>query len=823
MSDNTPIAGDYNNLTAPIVKVWKGLLGRAREAKKLFAARGDQVMSFYSGGPDAMWGPAYMNRFMGGPTAVAPPKFKITLNIAFEQVAIMGPLLFWEMADIKVSPHKAANIDPNMLAGGDPRMAQMFDALAQQQAQSDAKNEMRAQLLGPILNYFQREQPSGLSAHSALAVFEMLTKGAGFLRTEEYRFPFSPNTFVGSFFTSVDDVLVDADCTDPLWNTANFVAIRHRSKVDEVEEHFGLRPGSLNQYAVLSSPGAGYQASAEPNSNTPVPKDLIEWYEIFSRGGFGNRLVSRQGVPPIAPEFDAARGAALVNGKLIKDTFAYLCVCPQCPYPLNLTPQDLLRQYATPEESNAAIKAKTDWPTEYWRDNKWPIEMLAVYPHSGTSPWPEPPLAPALGELTCLNILMSAYIEQAWNSRQTVIATQKGAIQNLQNLLAADTSTLHLEVDPNVNPGSMANTIKDLLQFMNRPEVNGDLIQSIEFVIGLIEKRTGLSPILYGQTQGAEPRSATAYQGRADTVNIRPDYMRKKVAEWESAVADKAVYCAYTHVDSASIAPQLGPLGVVAWDMLITEASPEEILRSADVVVEASDIRRPNKSKDSADMKELQQYYLPILAGQLAQTGDVGPINGFIRAYGDAAEIDVTPMLLPEGQPNPVDEEMKVATLDKIKAEIEKLHADATKSMADAEAAGVAGEAIAHGAEVKAQSAEHAAMVKQQTAEHAMSLKEQQAELDAARKQQEMMNAQGTHEQTQAERMAEARQKLGIDLLNAQQGLHQSAATHMQQTAIADQKTADDARRANLITYSKILNMRAEQQARSQTMQGRPE
>ena len=100
-SDEYSVPGDYANLTKPIVTTWRGLLDRAKEAKKRFTERGAQIMTFYSGSPEAMWTPQYMNRFMGGGAAMASPKFKITANLTSEQVNIMGPLLFWEMPDIK--------------------------------------------------------------------------------------------------------------------------------------------------------------------------------------------------------------------------------------------------------------------------------------------------------------------------------------------------------------------------------------------------------------------------------------------------------------------------------------------------------------------------------------------------------------------------------------------------------------------------------------------------------------------------------------------------------------------------------------------------
>lgn len=795
-------AGENDFLTRPIVQLWEGLLRRAVEKKQGFSKRADQIMTFYSGGPDAMWSPQYAATYMGGATKLPAPKFAIQANVAFEQVAIFGPLLFWEMADRKVSAYKSLQLDPNILAGGNPEAQQYFESLAQQQAMQDARNAMRAQLFEPILNYFQREQPGTLSVHSELAVFEALTMGAGFLRTEHYRYPFSERTLVRSNYQPARDVYVDPDCQDALWESADWVAIGHWTKWSELELMFDLPPGSMLPYCTSTSQSAANQApSTKPDD---ISKDLVRWYEVFSRAGFGNRLAGTKQV--IAPEFDQMRGAAMVGGKMVRDEFVYLAICPKCAYPLNMPQQVFSSEESRDEEWIAAwVKKKTSWPTEFWRDNKWPIEMLSFYWNKGTNPWPEASLSSCIGELTCINILMSAYIQSAWEGRQSIIAHRKNAIQNLQALKTSSESPLMVELDP-----AFDEKLEDCIQFLQREPVNKDLLEAIMFMQGQIEKRTGLSPEMYGRSSGANPRSATEYQGRADTVNIRPDFMRKKVAAFQSRVADKEVFCAYSHVRSSDIADQLGPLGVAAWDMLVTTENPEAILRSSKCFVEASSIRRPNKQKDTDDLKEMQQYLLPILAGQMAQTGDVGPINGFIASFGDAAEIDVTPFMFPEPQADPINDEMKALTLEKLKAEIQKMQADATKSMADAEAVGSEGEVAMQDAQVKAQSAEHDAMLKAQVAEHSLTVKEREAQMKLAAQQQEMVNKQDEHQLTMEQRQQEARQAMGLELMKALQGMQVEGAKHQQTAEITDEKARDDVRRSNMITSAKLLNMRAE-------------
>ena len=800
-SDEYSVPGDYANLTKPIVTTWRGLLDRAKEAKKRFTERGAQIMTFYSGSPEAMWTPQYMNRFMGGGAAMASPKFKITANLTSEQVNIMGPLLFWEMPDIKVSPTKVLELDPMMLAGQDPAAQEYFQQLATQQSEIDAKAKMRSVVAQHALNYFQREQPSGLSAHTSLAVFDMITKGAGFLRTEEFRYPVSDQTLIGSFHQDVDDVLVDPNCKDPLWETAQWIAIRHRTTSAETEKHFNLPPGSMRNKGVSSTPTAGVISPLDPGRTGDATKDLIEWWEIFSRAGFGGDLVAETQANAIAPEFEAAKQPFFVRDKIVKNSYVYLCICTACDYPLNLPAKAMLSEMATPEW----VDNQTKWPTEYWRDNKWPVQMLYAQPHSGSSAWPEPILASALGELTCLNILMSAYIQKCWDSRQTLMFHKKGAIDNLQSLLNSDVCPLGIPIDPHTT-----DTIKDVLSIVERPDMNDSLLQGIQFLIGQIEKRTGLVPEQYGLNSGAVDRSAAAYQGRADSINIRPDFLRKKVAEFMSNVADKTFWCAYTHVGSDSLRDVLGPLGCAAWEMLVTEEDPNVILRSSKAIVEASGMRRPNKQKDAADIKELQQYYLPILAGQMAQSGDVGPVNGFIQAFGDAAEIDVKGFMLPTPQPDEAAEQMKQIEMARAQAEVEQMQAETQKTMSDAQSSDAKNQSLMMAAQIKAQSAEHGMMLKQQTAEQAALLREHQNQLAMIAKQQDMQLKGETHVNQLERNMMDARQKSETQMMSSQQLLHQNAATHIQKTAIMDAEAADNAKRQNMITMNKMLLQRVE-------------
>lgn len=834
-----PALEAYQFLTKSMVDLWSGLIRRAHDAKRDFNTRGAQVEAFYSGGAGFMWNDNYISRFLGGAPGFSPPKFKITFAKAFEFVAVMGPMLFWQLADRKVRPYESMHLDPAVLAGPDPRYNQLLDALAQQQAMEDARHQMRAQVQERILNWLPREQPSGgLTAHADLAVFEALLKGAGFLLTHPYKFPGSDRTMVGSYRISCDDVLVDPDCRSPLWDDAGWIAIRHGSKWWELERYFELPPGTLKPYATKSSAAA--KAYADSRELSPLQraksqgKDIVEWYEVYSRSGVGSRIgVGGKSAPEVPQEFDDVAG-----------DFVYLCICPSCPYPLNL-PSGMLAHPAEEEGDPGTdewLRAQLAWPTEYWRDNKWPVSMLSFYPHSADSPWPEPPLSPAIGELTVLNIFISSYVQTVYDNSQQLIAVFEGNATKVKEVLSVSKSPAVVEMNKGIDK-----SINDVIQFMKRPEVNSDVPRVMDFILKLIERRV-MPDMLYGEGGGeANSRSATEYQGRMQSVNIRPDYMRKRVAAWMTEVAEKELFAVYTHMTTEDVAPQLGPFGAMVWEQLVVNEDPEVVLRSSDCYIEASQLARPTKERDAEMLQQLNQYLSPILAGHGAQTGDWRPFNGFLKAFGAAANIDVADFLLPEqqgGDPEAeaamqqaqqeIQQQSQQLEMARQQAEVSKVQAEAQRAAAEAQAVAAKlqiamqdsetkrmaavgrGQAAAQeqqfrltkavqDAGLKRQAAEHAAVLKQQQAEHAMQLKERDAELRGAI---------AEHGAALKERDAEARAEV-VDAQAAAKShaMQMSQAMQAQQLAANQQRQMQDAnQRASAARQQLLFDLLAKHQ-----------
>lgn len=231
----------------PLVTGWLGKINLAIEHKKPFQTVADQCMAFYSAAQGFMWEPDFQKKFLKGKLS---PKFKLTIAKAFEFVALYGPILYHSNPIRTCKTRKAldlprdAFVDPameqavqqvmqqmqqNPQAAQDPMFAWQAQQMQQQLAQAEQRfvdashrqnqhnnrNKLTAQLLERYLNYSPGEQPGGgLHRHGQMAVTEALIKGRGCLWVEPYQMPGSKQTLTGSFYDSVDNLLIDPDAED---------------------------------------------------------------------------------------------------------------------------------------------------------------------------------------------------------------------------------------------------------------------------------------------------------------------------------------------------------------------------------------------------------------------------------------------------------------------------------------------------------------------------------------------------------------------------------------------------------------------------------
>jgi len=100
----------------PLTSGWTGKVEAAQQSRKsgenwLMNARRSSVSPL-----PAMWDATYTRKVWQG---VTPPRFRITINKAFEYVAVYGPNLFWEVPHRTVESKKPLDI-PEELFQQDP-------------------------------------------------------------------------------------------------------------------------------------------------------------------------------------------------------------------------------------------------------------------------------------------------------------------------------------------------------------------------------------------------------------------------------------------------------------------------------------------------------------------------------------------------------------------------------------------------------------------------------------------------------------------------------------------------------------------------------
>lgn len=661
----------------PLVDLWVERLSAARAGKLRFDKIAKQCTEFYEAGAGFMWETKFNKEYFSG--RLPSPKFRITIAKLYEFVSIYGPHLFWQYPKRKVISQRSMVLRPDMFGDpNDPAVQQVFQQVYQQDAIDQAMASFGNEMMSNYLDWSQREQPGGLAMHGNLCVTEMLIKGMGTLWPAVYRFPGTEQKFTALRFKSVNNLYIDPDCNDPMLETAGYIALRHVSPVWQLEKLFNLPRGTLAGKGTISSMeqiarNNSMNQSANQDNTARKTHDRIEWWEIWSKCGVGPRSANL--THKLIDEFDDTVG-----------DYAYLCVAPGVPFPLNAPPDKFFGEQAAGAE---AVKEMFEWRfADYgekfpvWMDGRWPVAMLAPNKIS-TSPWPLAPAAPGIGELIALNILTSAYVDQAWNNRKQLIGYLKSALGDIKAALDSENTTELVPINETVHK-----SINEVIQYLQAPRQNTDLLQAIEMLSAAFDKRVGLTELQYG-ISSTQVRVASDIRTRSENANIRPEKMAKDVAAWMSDASQLEMFAAILHVDGMSLTHLLGGYGASQWDSLLKQMPVEQAMREMKATVEASDVRRPNHERDTANVQALMQYLMPTAQMFAQETGKTGPLRDFLALVSDAQEMPSLAKMadgFDEWRP-PVDEQAAQMQQAQMQAELENVQSDSAQKQAVAQKA----------------------------------------------------------------------------------------------------------------------------------------
>ena len=684
----------------PLVTSWLAKIELARQHRKPFDDVGNQCTAFFSGALGFMWQPEFMKQFVGG--NMITPRFHVTVAKAFELVALFGPTLYWQNPTRRVDPRKAIGIDPQLFGAlGDPNAQMLFQMAQQQQMQTAAGGKVVSALLEAWLNYTPNEMPGGgLATHAQQGITEALVKGRACLWPKPYRMPGSQRTITGCFYDSVDNLLIDPDATSI--HDARWIAQKVCEPVWLCERNFNLPPGSLQGYASHESAhsqgeNAGFNAWASTDRQVGKTFDLMTYYKIYSKGGVGGRLI---GPANMAPELTQALDRSVGD-------YAYVCVAPGVPFPLN-APTDRLRS-----AFDSQVEQMYRWPIPYWLDDKWPVTVLDFY-NKPNSPWPIAPMAPGLGELTFINSITSMLMNRIWNACRVIWALQKGADPSIDSQLLGGSDNIVLRMH------DIADVQKHLAA-IQQPDLPLATFEMLDRVMMMFDKRVGLSEILYSLNPGGvASRSAEDAANKRAFATIRTDYMANQVSSWMTEAADMEKFCTRWFVQPQDLTGFFGPVEQYLWQQHIYGQDPELVVREFRATIIANSTRKPDQFREIDNVNQMMQQFGPVALQYFGMTGDPGAINGMMQQWGDAVGKDVSEILLQPPPPPAPDPQAQMAAelqTQQMQQELgmsQQQHAMAMQQSQESHAQKLRQDAVAANLKLEVQAMQAAAKARQQ-------------------------------------------------------------------------------------------------------------
>lgn len=617
---------DRDEIMRPLVTGWLGKIDRSREQSKAWREAAEECRLFFASSCGFMWDSKYKGKYWNARTA---PRFRLTINKAFELVAQFGPMLYAQNPHRNVTPRRVLEIDPALFGNiqMDPMAMQMFQMVMMEQQNQLATNRLLAQMFSHYLNYTPGEQPfGGLKENSITAINRALITGRGLLFVQPYRMPGSDRLLTGCFDERPERVGVDPDSVMPDWSDAKWIYQECTHPVWQVAEEYGLNEDWLRDRATMESGNSqGEREGAADNvekRKAGKTFDLLTYYKIWSKGGVGARLTD--------VKFELKDALEQVVGK-----HAYLVVAKGVPFPLN-APTERLRS-----ATDADVQEMFRWPIPFWRDDRWPCAKLDFYTQDN-SPYPIPPLAPGLGELKFINTMVSHLCNRIWTSSRDFWIGTKAAMAKLEETLKNGEDQNCIGVDE-----VLGNDIKNVLQVLQQPQTNLDVWRILEAVMQLFDKRVGLTDLVYGlPAGGVQSRTAEDAATKRQQMSIRPDYMADRVEDWQTEAARMELLVAATFLEPADVAPMLGNVGAYLWQQHVMSKEIDAIVRELNVEISAGSARKPNKDRDAANLSQISQTIGPVLSQYAAVTSDTAPFNALTRRMGEVMDQDLSDLMM---------------------------------------------------------------------------------------------------------------------------------------------------------------------------------
>lgn len=603
-----------------LVKRWQERIKAAKTAREGFDEDAKTAMAFYTGNAGEIFDQQAMKKvssfFAPDEANVPMPTFRGNVNKVFEVKSVIGPYLYHANPNRLCTVRMPPDVADSVATMFGPQYAMV---VSQEQQYRKALSTVRAQLMQAYLNYTPNELAGGgLKTHARKAVDEALIKGRGVLWTELVTWPDSQQRMVASTFDSVDNLYIDPD--SETLQDAGFIIRKRLWPKWKVEEVFDIPAGEVK--GSLDSAAATAKNSEMSGTDRKQPNaDLVVFYEIYSKIGLGYRLSSAIGKSESTEEEDAI--------DLLIGDYVYLVVAEDTPFFLNLYKPE---QYSVDDLSD-----RMAWPTPFWAEGSWPCSVLDFH-DVPRSAWPMSHIRPALAELKAVDWLFSFLVSGIAKRSRDIIAVKQGLEENLKSQIQNGADLSIVELDASIK------SIKDAVEFLQYPAMNGDIWKVLDFVMQLFERRTGLMELMYGQ--GAM-RSAEEASLKGDRSQIRITAMASQVEDWMGNASRLEALAAWYHLKAEDLAPVLGSTGAFLWTQTIQSQPREQVMRELDYRIESGSVKKPNQEQQIANMTASVQTILPILM-QFFQASPhvINQINALLTDWARAQNLDPSKYLV---------------------------------------------------------------------------------------------------------------------------------------------------------------------------------
>ena len=646
---------EENHPLHSVVSGWLGVIDKCKKVKKeAFQDDADEAMRFFNGPYNWTWDKRYSKKDHDEEGAAAPePTFKMTVNKTSEVVQIFGPTLYHRNPDRKVSPIETVSITsvvPPELQQ-DPQIFSIIQAEQEILPRIRFERKIQAALMQAYLNYTPNEL--GLRDNFRSATDEAIIKGMGILWTEVWTDPLERQKMIGSFYDTVDNLLIDPDAETI--DDAMFIIRKRMAPIWEVSEKFGIPEKEIKaNIESWTSQGSTKGLDGEDyKRHNNRANDSVCYYEIYSKMGVGHLLSG------VKTELKKALDRL---GK-----FVYLVVAPGMEYPLNLS-QKLLES----APSDDVLIEATSWPVPFWEDGEWPFTPIAFH-KVPRCPWPQSHMKPAMGELKFLNWAYSFLASKIGTTSRDFLACPKSVAEEFKDAILYGKDLELLEIED-----IHGKKIEEVISFLQHPQFNGDIWKVISAIETNFEKRIGLNELAYGISQ-KQIRVAADAEVRQNANQIRPQDMANIVEEAATKVAQKEAIAARWLLSRKDVEPILGPTAALLWETYIENASSLRVALELDYRVEAGQARKPNKEKEVQNMQTAIQTVLPVLI----QTGNYQSANALIQDWArsiDIVEPERYALQPPAPQPDPKAELVQAELQAKLAEMQAKLESEGMKT-----------------------------------------------------------------------------------------------------------------------------------------------